>query len=196
MGTWKQYTKVSLLWSLKPSSNGLIGSKKNHSTQLAVWLKIAKKNTGVTTITYEEAREGALIYGWIDGLVNSLDKTYYLQRMTPRRPKGMWSQINKDIVLNLIAEGHMKPTGMVQVEAAKKDGRWDRAYAGPATITAPDDLKAALADYPKARAAFEALSKTQRFAFLLRLQNTVTPEGRAKKISKYIALLRNGNGAQ
>jgi len=101
--------------------------EKNHTSAQSVWVKIAKKNTGVTTISYEQAREGALMYGWIDGLVNKLDETYYLQRMTPRRPRSQWSAINRKLVEGYIKAGHMKPAGMVQVEAAKADGRW----AGP-----------------------------------------------------------------
>src|SRR5688572_20350776 len=128
---------------------------KNYAQQDGVWLQFAKKNSGATSITYEQARAAALQYGWIDGLVSRIDDTYYAMRFTPRRAKSVWSKINCELVEGFIAAGKMQPSGMAQVEAAKNDGRWDAAYEGQATITLQDDFKKALDADPKAKAFFE-----------------------------------------
>lgn len=165
---------------------------KHHTQTTGIWLKFAKKGTGVTTIGYTEAREGALIYGWIDGQANRLDDTYYLQRMTPRRPRSKWSEINVKLVEGYIKEGRMKPAGMAQVEAAKADGRWDAAYPGQSTITVPDDFQKALDANPKAQEFFDGLGKSARFLFLYRIQDAKRPETRERRIKTYTAMLEKG----
>jgi uncharacterized protein YdeI (YjbR/CyaY-like superfamily) len=165
---------------------------KNFGKQDGIWLKFAKKGSGVQTINYEEAREGALIYGWIDGLVNSLDEKFYLQRFTPRRPKGTWSKINVGIVDDLIKAGKMQPSGMKEVEAAKADGRWAAAYEGQATMPVPADLKKLLKENPKAAENFELLNKANRYAILYRLHNAVKPETREKVLAKALKMLLAG----
>ena len=128
-----------------------------HATAPGLYVKIAKKGTGVPSVNWEQMVEVLLCFGWIDGRANRLDDRFYLQRITPRRPKSVWSQKNVATVERLTAEGRMRPAGLAAVEAAQADGRWERAYAGPATITMPDDLAAALDAEPVARVAFDAL---------------------------------------
>lgn len=166
--------------------------EKHHDSSNGIWIKIAKKNTGVQTISYEEAREGALIYGWIDGLVNKYDDTYYLQRLTPRRVRSQWSNINRELVEGYIKEGRMKPAGMAQVEAAKADGRWENAYFGQALMTVPQDFQAALNKNPRAKAKFETCSKSARYAFLYQINEAKRPETRERRIQKFVAMLAEG----
>src|SRR5437588_998614 len=125
--------------------------KEHHPNTDGIWLKIAKKETGIPSVSYAEALDVALCYGWIDGQKASFDDTYWLQKFTPRRPKSVWSRVNRDKVTALIAAGKMRPAGLRQIEQAKADGRWDAAYASQRTITVPDDLQQALDANPKAR---------------------------------------------
>lgn len=162
---------------------------KNHKTATVLWIKHAKKDSGLPTITWTEAVDVALCYGWIDGQSRSLDATHYVQRYTPRRAKSMWSKINRERVARLIADGRMKPAGLAEVDRAKADGRWDGAYDSPKTSTVPPDLAAALAKNKKARAAFEALSKSNRYMILHRVQTAKKPETRAKRIAAFVATL-------
>ena len=164
---------------------------KNHDKVPAVFAKIAKKGAPAKTATYEELREGALIYGWIDGITYSVDAEFYVIRFTPRRPKGKWSRINRDIVEGLMAAGKMKPSGLVQVEAAKADGRWEAAYEGQATIQVPEDLQKELDKHPKAKAFFETINKANRYAFLHRIHNA-SAQTRTKHIQKTIDMLNDG----
>jgi uncharacterized protein YdeI (YjbR/CyaY-like superfamily) len=166
--------------------------EKNHDKAPAVLAKIAKKGATKPTATYVELREGALMYGWIDGITKSIDAEYYMIRFTPRRPKGIWSKINRAIAEALIAAGKMKPSGLAQVEAAKADGRWDGAYDGAATITVPADLQAVLDTHPKAQAAFTELDRTNRYSFLFRIQTAKTPELRARHIQRAVDMLEDG----
>jgi uncharacterized protein YdeI (YjbR/CyaY-like superfamily) len=136
--------------------------------------------------------EVLLCFGWIDGRANRLDDRFYLQRVTPRRPKSVWSKKNVATVERLIAEGRMRPAGLVAVEAAQTDGRWERAYGGPKDITVPDDLAAALDAEPELRKEFELLDGANRYAVLWRVHTAATPATRAKRIATAIDMLRNG----
>jgi uncharacterized protein YdeI (YjbR/CyaY-like superfamily) len=162
------------------------------ATADGVYVKLAKKGAGVPSVTYAELVEACLIHGWIDGRSNRLDDRFYLQRITPRRAKSVWSQKNVDAVEALIEAGRMRPGGLAAVEAARADGRWERAYAGSATITVPDDLAAALAAEPRAQAEFEALDGANRYAVLWRVHTAASEQTRAKRIATIVAMLAEG----
>ena len=157
-----------------------------HATAPGLYVKIAKKGSGVPSVNWEQMVEVLLCFGWIDGRANRIDDSFYVQRITPRRPKSVWSMKNVATVERLIAEGRMRPAGLAAVEAAKADGRWERAYAGPATITVPDDLTAALDAVPAARAAFDALNGQNRYAVLHRVHTAATEKTRAKRIAALV----------
>lgn len=157
-----------------------------------LWMKLAKKGSGVQSVTYAEAVEVALCYGWIDGQAKRLDDDYYLQRFTPRRARSKWSKINRDKAEKLIASGAMKMAGMSEVERAKSDGRWDAAYDAPSTATVPDDLRLELERNDAAREFFESLNATNRYAILYRIQDAKRPETRVRRIEKFIAMLERG----
>jgi uncharacterized protein YdeI (YjbR/CyaY-like superfamily) len=163
-----------------------------HATAPGLYVKLAKKGAGVPSINWEQMVEVLLCFGWIDGRANRLDDRFYLQRVTPRRPRSVWSQKNVMTVDRLLAEGRMRPAGLAAVEAAKADGRWERAYAGPATMTLPDDLAAALDAEPAARAAYDALDGTNRYAVLWRVHTAGTPATRAKRIATLVQMLAEG----
>jgi uncharacterized protein YdeI (YjbR/CyaY-like superfamily) len=163
-----------------------------HATAPGLYVKIAKKGSGVPSVNWEQMVEVLLCFGWIDGRANRLDDRFYLQRITPRRPRSVWSQKNVATVERLIAEGRMRPAGLAAVEAAKADGRWERAYAGPATVTMPDDLTAALDAEPAARAAYDALDSQNRYAVLWRVHTAGTPATRAKRIAAAVQMLAEG----
>ena len=164
----------------------------NHTDELGVRLKLSKKGSGVTTVTYGEALEEALCYGWIDGQVGRYDESFYLQRFTPRRARSKWSANNRDKVQRLIANGRMKPAGLKAIEAAKADGRWDAAYPGQTAATVPGDLQEALNKNPQAKRFFETLSSQNRYAILFRLHDAKRPATRAKRIAEYVAMLAEG----
>jgi len=157
-----------------------------------VWLKFAKKGSGVSSLSYAEALEEALRQGWIDGQARSLDEAFYLQRFTPRRARSKWSQRNVGKAEALIAEGRMLPAGLAEVERARADGRWEAAYPGPAAATVPDDLRAALDADPQAAAFFATLNRTNRYAILYLIHEAKRPETRARRIAKYVAMCRAG----
>ena len=163
-----------------------------HDRAPGLFLKIAKKSAGIPSLTAAEAVEVALCHGWIDGRGNRVDDDWFTVRYTPRRPKSVWSQKNVETVARLIADGRMRPAGLAAVEAAQADGRWDRAYAGPATITVPDDLAAALAAVPAAQEAFAGLDGANRYAVLWRVHTAATPQTRAKRIAACVQLLAEG----
>jgi uncharacterized protein YdeI (YjbR/CyaY-like superfamily) len=163
-----------------------------HATAPGLYVKFAKKGTGIPTITWEEMVEVLLCFGWIDGRGNRLDDRFHLQRITPRRPRSTWSKKNVATVERLIAEGRMRPAGLAAVEAAKADGRWERAYAGPATITVPDDLAEALAAEPAAKKAFEGLDGPNRYAVLWRVHTAASDATRAKRIAALVQMLAEG----
>jgi uncharacterized protein YdeI (YjbR/CyaY-like superfamily) len=162
----------------------------HHDRVDGVWLKIAKKGSGRTSLTIRDALDGALCYGWIDSQRRSYDESYYLQRYSRRRSTSSWSKVNVDRVEELTAAGRMRPPGLAEVAAAKADGRWDAAYESQRTATVPPDLAAALAQDARAQAAFEALGKTERYAMILQLLKARTPELRAARLQKIIATLR------
>ncbi len=152
----------------------------------------AKKDSGIVSVNYAQALDVALCHGWIDGQVKSLSGTHYLQRFTPRRARSTWSQINCSKVEALIAQERMRPAGLAQVEAAKADGRWERAYAGARTITVPTDFQETLARSKKASAAFAALNSQNRYAILLRIHEAKRPETRERRIEKFVGMLERG----
>jgi uncharacterized protein YdeI (YjbR/CyaY-like superfamily) len=161
-------------------------------TAPGVYVKLAKKGAGVPSVTYAELVESCLCFGWIDGRSNRLDEQFYLQRLTPRRARSVWSQKNVDAAAALILAGRMRPAGLAAVEAAKADGRWERAYAGSATITVPPDLTEALAAEPAAKAEFEALDGANRYAVLFRVHTAASPATRAKRIAALVTMLAEG----
>jgi uncharacterized protein YdeI (YjbR/CyaY-like superfamily) len=165
---------------------------KNHARSDELWLKIHKKGARLPTVTYAQALDVALCWGWIDGLRKSLDETSFLQRFTPRRPKSIWSQVNRDHVARLVAAGRMTPHGMAQVDAAKADGRWDAAYAPVRSATLPDDLRAAIEASPAARTTLATLDRANVFAMAFRVGNLKTPTKRAEKIATYVEMLARG----
>src|SRR5688572_19797039 len=163
-----------------------------HLTAPGLYVKIAKKGSGVPSVNWEQMVEVLLCFGWIDGRANRLDERFYLQRITPRRAKSVWSAKNVATVERLIAEGRMRPAGLAAVTAAKADGRWERAYGGPKDITVPDDLAEALDAEPTVRAEFESLDGANRYAILWRVHTAATPATRAKRIAAAVELLREG----
>lgn len=157
-----------------------------------VWLKIAKKASGIPSVTYAEAVDVALCHGWIDGQKASFDDAWFLQRFTPRRPRSRWSAINVAKVATLIEAGRMRPAGLREVEAAKADGRWEAAYAGQRTIQVPEDLRAALDADPAAAAAFTTLDSANRYAILFRIADAKRAETRERRIAQFVAMLARG----
>jgi uncharacterized protein YdeI (YjbR/CyaY-like superfamily) len=157
-----------------------------------IWLKFAKKDSGIESVVYAEAVEIALSYGWIDGQAKRHDDHHYLQRFTPRRSRSKWSKINREKAERLMAEGRMRPAGLREVERAKEDGRWDEAYDSPSTATVPDDFRAALDAEPAAAEFFASLGSTRRYSFLYRITDAKRPETRAKRIAEYVELLARG----
>ncbi len=162
---------------------------KNHTTVPGVWVKLAKKKSGITSVSQREAVEVALCYGWIDGLARSVDADYWLQRFTPRSARSVWSKINCARAEALIASGEMRAAGLKEVERAKADGRWAAAYDSPRTATVPDDLARALAKNKKAREFLATLDSRNRYAILHRIQNARKPETRARRIAAFVAML-------
>ena len=163
-----------------------------HARSPGIWLVIAKKESGKRSITYAEALEVALVWGWIDGQKASKDETEWLQKFTPRGKKSIWSKVNREKVEALIAEGRMKPSGLEVVRAAKADGRWDAAYDSPSRATVPDDLAAALAAEPRAAAFFGSLDATNRYAVLHRVHTAKKAETRAARIRTFVEMLARG----
>ena len=167
----------------------------NHARESELWLRIYKKDSGVPTVSYSQALDVALCWGWIDGLKKSFDARSFIQRFTPRRPKSIWSQINRDHIARLTAAGRMTPNGQRHVDAARADGRWDAAYAPIRTVTEagiPKDLRAAIGASPRARRTFRALNRQNLFALAFRTNNMKTPAGRARKIAALVAMLERG----
>lgn len=166
--------------------------KKNHAVSDGLWLQIAKKGANEPSVTYAEAVEIALCWGWIDGQKRGLDAQHFMQRFTPRRSHSIWSKINVDKVAALVEAGRMQPAGQAQVDAAKADGRWAQAYDGARTATMPDDLQAAIDAVPKAKAFFATVNASNRYAVLWRVQTAVKPETRAKRIARLVDMLARG----
>jgi len=165
---------------------------EHHASSPGLWVKVAKKGSGIPTVSYSEALDVALCYGWIDGQKDKLDGHYWLQRFTPRRPRSKWSKINRDRVAALLAGGAMQPAGLREVERAKADGRWEAAYHGQRAATVPDDLRRELESNAAAREFFATLDSANRYAILYRLQEAKRPETRARRLKTFVAMLSEG----
>ena len=165
---------------------------KNHDSAGEVWIKIHKTGSGLASITPKEAIDVVLCWGWIDGIRKGLDEKSFLQRYSPRGRKSVWSRINVDNVARLVEEGRMTPHGLAHVEAAKADGRWDRAYGGSRDMAIPADLMAAIEAEPEAKAMLAKLSAQNRFALAFRVHNMKTEAGRKRKIEGFVAMLKRG----
>jgi uncharacterized protein YdeI (YjbR/CyaY-like superfamily) len=163
-----------------------------HASCDGVWVKFAKKGSGVPTVVYAEAVESALCYGWIDSQAKSLDERCYLQKFTPRRARSKWSQVNREKIEELTRQGRMKPAGLEQVALAKADGRWEAAYASPASIEVPADLEARLAASPKAAEFWAGLNKSNRYTILYQLEDAKKPQTRARRLEKFVSMLERG----
>lgn len=163
--------------------------EENHASARGIWLKIAKKDTGARSVSYAQALESALCYGWIDGQKAGFDEQYWLQKFTPRGPRSIWSKVNREKAMALIAEGKIQPAGLQQVELAKADGRWDSAYASQSTISIPDDLQTELDNDAEARAFFGTLDSANRYAILWRIHTAKKPQTRAARIRKFVDML-------
>jgi uncharacterized protein YdeI (YjbR/CyaY-like superfamily) len=162
---------------------------ENHASSPGLWVKFAKKGSDIETVTYAEALEEALCYGWIDGQTKSFDERYWLQRFTPRRPRSKWSQVNREKVDALIAAGRMKPAGLLEAERAKADGRWEAAYEPPSKVTVPEDLRRELDAHPDAATFFADLDGRNRYAILYGLQDAKKSETRARRLQKFVTML-------
>jgi len=165
---------------------------QNDTVTEGIWIRFYKKDSGIDTLIYKEALDVALCYGWIDGQVKKYDEFSYLQKFTPRRSKSMWSKRNQEHVTRLEKENRMRPSGLKEVENAKKDGRWDRAYDSPGNMTVPDDFILELSKNKKAFEFFESLNKTNKYTIGWRLQTSQTIEKREKRINEIILMLENG----
>ncbi|MGH3318747.1 MAG: YdeI/OmpD-associated family protein [Streptosporangiaceae bacterium] len=165
---------------------------EHHASSAGLWLKIARKGSGIDSVSSAEAIDVALCYGWIDGRVRGLDDAYWLQRFAPRIPRSKWSRVNRDKAERLIESGEMRSAGLREVERAKADGRWDAAYDPPSTATVPDDLRRELDKNEAAREFFATLDSRNRYAILHRIQDAKRPETRARRVEKYAAMLSEG----
>lgn len=162
-----------------------------HGASTGIWVRIAKKGSGIASVDYPQALDVALCYGWIDGQKERVDDTYWLQRFSPRTATSRWSQVNRQHVERLIKDEKMRPAGLAEVERAKADGRWDAAYASQKTIEVPDDLRQALDADPEAREFFATLDSRNRFSVLYRIGDAKKPATRAARIVKYVAMLHD-----
>ncbi|HMG42580.1 MAG TPA: YdeI/OmpD-associated family protein [Acidimicrobiales bacterium] len=164
----------------------------NHQLQAGVWLKLAKKSSGIPSVTDDEVVDIGLCYGWVSGQRKALDEGYYLQKYVPRRPRSLWSQVNVDKVEKLLAAGRMREPGMAEVRAAQADGRWDAAYASQKEATVPPDVVTALEENAKARAVFDALDRTAQYRLYLPVLQALSPKARVARLQKLIAQLEAG----
>jgi uncharacterized protein YdeI (YjbR/CyaY-like superfamily) len=164
----------------------------HHADDDGVWLKIAKKGSGIDSVSHPEALDVAICFGWIDAVRHPHDSDYFLQRFTPRRPRSKWSQRNRDKATALMEAGEMHAAGLAEVERAKADGRWDAAYAPQSSAAVPDDLQAALDANPAAAATFATLKSQNRYAILYRLSDAKRPETRARRLEQFVAMLERG----
>jgi uncharacterized protein YdeI (YjbR/CyaY-like superfamily) len=166
--------------------------ERHHDSSPGLWIKLAKKGSGQPSITYDQAVDGALRWGWIDGQKRGHDERAWLQKFTPRGARSVWSKINRDKALGLIARGEMQPPGLAEVERAQRDGRWDAAYDSPRNAQLPEDFAAALAQQPRAAEFFAKLNSANRYAMLWRLQTAKREDTRKKRIELFIAMLARG----
>ena len=165
--------------------------ERNYETP-GIWLKFAKKTSGIPTVSYQEAVDSALCYGWIDGQMKSLDDTYYIQRFTPRTSTSGWSKINREKAEGFIAEGRMRQPGLRAIEVARANGRWEKAYEGQREMTVPEDFAKALKKNARARKFFDTLNSKNRYTVLYRIHDAKKPETRARRIDTFIAMLAEG----
>jgi uncharacterized protein YdeI (YjbR/CyaY-like superfamily) len=169
---------------------------KQHGKSSGVWLQLAKKDSGIPSVTYDEAVDVALCYGWIDGQKKGYDDKYWLQKFTPRGRKSIWSRINTERVERLIASGEMQPAGLKAIEAAKTDGRWEAAYASQKNISMPEDFQAALEKNKKAKTFYSTLKSAERYSILFRIHTAKRPETRAKRIQQFVEMLERNEKIQ
>jgi uncharacterized protein YdeI (YjbR/CyaY-like superfamily) len=162
----------------------------NHATSEGVWIKFAKKGSEIESVDHAQALESALCYGWIDGQARAVDDRFFLQRFTPRRARSTWSRVNTEKAEGLERGGRMKPAGLAEMERARADGRWDAAYEPPSSIAVPDDLQRELNANPTAREFFATLESRNRYAILYRLQDAKTAETRARRLEKFVSMLK------
>ncbi|WP_088832177.1 YdeI/OmpD-associated family protein [Paenibacillus tyrfis] len=179
-----------LLFADQPSWEAWL--EQNHAASAGVRLRLAKKQADVVTLTYQEALESSLCYGWIDSRKEAYDESTWLQRFTPRGAKSIWSKVNKDKAEALIASGRMQPPGLRAIEAAKQNGQWDKAYESQSRATVPDDLQSELDRNPQAKAFFETLDSQNRYAILFRIHSAKKVETRAKRIQQFVTMLERG----
>jgi uncharacterized protein YdeI (YjbR/CyaY-like superfamily) len=165
--------------------------EQNHATHPGLWLAIAKKGADAPSVTYGQAVEVALCFGWIDGQKARRDDRFWLQRFSPRKPRSMWSRINREKAEQLIEAGRMRPAGLMEIERAQADGRWERAYAGAATAEVPPELKSEFERDPALAAAFQHLNASSRYSIIWRINNAKRPETRARRVAKYLDSLRH-----
>ena len=165
---------------------------KNHSKSNGIWLKFFKKKSGIASITHSEALDEALCYGWIDGQIKKYDETSWLHKFTPRTPKSIWSKRNIEHINRLTEEGKMKPPGLKEVEMAKTDGRWGRAYDSPGVMQVPEDFLKEISRNKKAKAFFATLNKANIYSITWRLQTAKKKETREKRMKAIIEMLTNG----
>jgi uncharacterized protein YdeI (YjbR/CyaY-like superfamily) len=165
---------------------------EHHAASRGLWIRIAKKATGIASVTHAEALDVALCFGWIDSQRRPDDETFFLQRFTPRAPRSRWSRINRERALALIEEGRMRPPGLRAIEDARRDGRWERAYEPQSAAEVPEDLRRALDEAPAAAAAFATLDSRNRYAVLYRVADAKRPETRARRIRTYVEMLARG----
>jgi uncharacterized protein YdeI (YjbR/CyaY-like superfamily) len=163
--------------------------EEHHATSDGLWVKIAKKGSGIDTVAYPGVLEAAICFGWIDGLRKAQDERFFLQKFTPRRRRSKWSQINREKAMELIEQGRMRPVGLAEVQRARDDGRWDAAYEAQSAITVPEDLQRELDRHPRAKKFFATLDSRNRYAVLYRIQDAKRPETRARRIAKFVAML-------
>jgi uncharacterized protein YdeI (YjbR/CyaY-like superfamily) len=166
--------------------------EKNHCLNNGLWLRLAKKSSEIQSVTYKEALEVALCYGWIDGQKKPESEDAWLQRFLPRSSKSIWSRINREKALALIAAGEMKPPGHAAIANAKQNGQWETAYDSPSKATVPSDFQVALNANPKAKAFFDTIDRANRYAVLWRIQSVKKAETRARKIEQFVAMLERG----
>ena len=163
--------------------------EKNQGTTSGIWLMIAKKHSGIASVSYQEAVDSAICYGWIDGQKRAYDDSYFLQGFTPRRARSVWSKVNLERVDRLIKDGRMRPAGLREVEAAKADGRWESAYHPSSTSEVPSDLQAAIDANPAAKAFFPTISKANRYGLIYRVNDAKRPETRQRRIEQFVQML-------
>jgi uncharacterized protein YdeI (YjbR/CyaY-like superfamily) len=164
----------------------------NHDRSRGLWVKISKRGAGATSLTYAQALEVAILFGWIDGQKGALDAAFWLQKFTPRGPKSRWSKTNREAAMRLTEEGRMRPAGLAAIESAKADGRWAAAYESQSRASVPPDLRRAMASNSAAVSFFETLDSHNRYAILYRIHDAKSPETRAKRIATYVQMLAQG----